>query len=137
METAAILPVLVALPLIVAAVAALSPWKRFTDALAIIIPAINLVGGIWLYNYTAEHGTISHVIGLYQGGVGISFAADRFSAIMLVTTMIVALCSNWFAIVVGETQARFFTPLTLVLITGVSGALLTACLLYTSDAADE
>ena len=126
METNAILPVFVALPLIVAAVAALSPWKRFTDALAIIIPAINLVGGIWLYNYTAEHGTISHVIGLYQGGVGISFAADRFSAIMLVTTMIVALSSNWFAIVVGETQARFFTPLTLVLITGVSGALLTA-----------
>ena len=126
MDTAALLPVFVALPLIVSAVTALSTSKPLNDALAILIPAINLIGGIWLYSYTAEHGTISHVIGLYQGGVGISFAADQFSAVMLVTTMIVALTSNWFAIAVGETQARYYTPLTLVLITGVSGALLTA-----------
>ena len=126
MQTSAILPVFVALPLIVAAIAALIPSKRFNDILALLIPAINLAGGIWLYSYTAQHGTVSHVIGLYQGGVGISFAADRFSAIMIVTTMIVALTSNWFAIVAGETKARFYTPLTLVLITGVSGALLTA-----------
>lgn len=126
MQTSAILPVFVALPLIVAAVAALVPSKRFNDALALLIPAINLAGGIWLYTYTAQHGTIGHVIGLYQGGVGISFAADQFSAVMIVTTMIVALASNWFAVVAGETQARFYTPLTLVLITGVSGALLTA-----------
>ena len=126
MDTAALLPVFVALPLIVSAVTALSTSKPLNDALAILVPAINLIGGIWLYSYTAEHGTISHVIGLYQGGVGISFAADQFSAVMLVTTMIVALTSNWFAIAVGETQARYYTPLTLVLITGVSGALLTA-----------
>ena len=126
MDTAALLPVFVALPLIVSAVTALSTSKPLNDALAILIPAINLIGGIWLYSYTAEHGTISHVIGLYQGGVGISFAADQFSAVMLVTTMIVALTSNWFAIAVGETQARYYTPLTLVLITGVTGALLTA-----------
>ncbi len=125
-NTAALLPVFVALPLIVSAVTALSTSKPLNDALAILVPAINLIGGIWLYTYTAEHGTISHVIGLYQGGVGISFAADQFSAVMLVTTMIVALTSNWFAIAVGETQARYYTPLTLVLITGVSGALLTA-----------
>ena len=126
MSADAILPVFVALPLIMAAVTTLSPWKRGNDALGLIIPAINLGLAIWLYSYTAEHGTISHVIGLYQGGVGISFAADQFSAIMLITTMIVALTSNWFASVAGETQARYFTPLTLVLITGVSGALLTA-----------
>ena len=126
MSADAILPVFVALPLIMAAVTTLSPWKRGNDALGLIIPAINLGMAIWLYGYTAEHGTIAHVIGLYQGGVGISFAADQFSAIMLITTMIVALTSNWFASVAGETQARYFTPLTLVLITGVSGALLTA-----------
>lgn len=126
MAVDAILPVFVALPLIVAAVTALSPWKPLNDALSVIVPAINMVGGIWLYRYTDTHGTLSHVIGLYQGGVGISFAADTFSAVMLVTTMIVALSSNWFAIAVGETQARYYTPLTLVLVTGVSGALLTA-----------
>ena len=52
--------------------------------------------------------------------------ADAFSAVMIVTTMIVALMSNWFAIVVGETQSRYYAPLSLVLVTGVSGALLTA-----------
>ncbi|WP_087116999.1 monovalent cation/H+ antiporter subunit D family protein [Corynebacterium urinipleomorphum] len=122
----AILPVFVALPLIVAAVTALSPSRALNSALGLIIPAINLAGGIWLYAYTAEHGTIAHVIGLYQGGAGIAFAGDQFSAIMLITTMLVALVSNWFAIVSGETQARYYTPLTLVLLTGVSGALLTA-----------
>ena len=126
MAVDAILPVFVALPLIVSAVTALSPWKWLNDALAILIPAINLGLGVWLYGYTRDHGTISHVIGLYQGGVGISFAADTFSAVMIVTTMIVALMSNWFAIVVGETQPRFYVPLSLVLVTGVSGALLTA-----------
>ena len=126
MSVDAILPVFVALPLIVAAVTALSPSKTLNDALSLLIPAINLGLGVWLYSSTASHGTISHVIGLYQGGVGISFAADQFSAVMIVTTMIVALTANWFAIAAGETQARFYTPLTLVLITGVSGALLTA-----------
>ena len=126
MAVDAILPVFVALPLIVSAVTALSPWKWLNDALAILIPAINLALGVWLYGHTRDHGTVGHVIGLYQGGVGISFAADTFSAVMIVTTMIVALMSNWFAIVVGETQSRFYVPLSLVLITGVSGALLTA-----------
>ena len=126
MAVDAILPVFVALPLIVSAVTALSPWKWLNDALAVIIPAINLLMGVWLYGYTRENGTISHVIGLYQGGVGISFAADTFSAVMIVTTMIVALMSNWFAIAVGETQSRYYAPLSLVLVTGVSGALLTA-----------
>ena len=126
LDIAALLPVFVALPLIVSAITALNKHKPLNDALAILVPAVNLIGGIWLYITTAEHGTISHVIGLYQGGVGISFAADQFSAVMIVTTMIVALTSNWFAIAVGETQARYYTPLTLVLVTGVSGALLTA-----------
>ena len=126
MAVDAILPVFVALPLIVSAVTALSPWKWLNDALAVIIPAINLLMGVWLYGYTRDNGTISHVIGLYQGGVGISFVADAFSAAMIVTTMIVALMSNWFAIAVGETQSRYYAPLSLVLVTGVSGALLTA-----------
>lgn len=126
MAVDAILPVFVALPLIVSAVTALSPWKWLNDALAVIIPAINLLMGVWLYGYTRDNGTISHVIGLYQGGVGICFVADAFSAVMIVTTMIVALMSNWFAIAVGETQSRYYAPLSLVLVTGVSGALLTA-----------
>ena len=126
MTAGAVLPIFVALPLIVSAITALSPSKKLNDALSILIPAINLAGGIWLYAYTSTHGTIGHVIGKYQGGVGISFGGDQFSAVILVATMIVAITANWFAIAVGETQARYFTSLTLVLVTGVTGALLTA-----------
>jgi len=122
----ALLPVFIALPLIVAAITAISPWRALNSALGLIIPAINLAGGIWLYSHTAQHGTIGHVIGLYPGGAGIALGGDQFSAIMLITTMLVALISNWFAIISGETHARYFTPLSLVLLTGVSGALLTA-----------
>ncbi|AWB83210.1 monovalent cation/H+ antiporter subunit D family protein [Corynebacterium liangguodongii] len=126
MTTGQLLPVFVALPLIVSAVAALNPKKALNDALGLIVPAINFAGGAWLFAHTAAHGTLSHVIGLYQGGVGISFVADQFSAVMLMATMLVALTANWFAIVAGETSARYYTALTLVLITGVSGAVLTA-----------
>ena len=48
MAVDAILPVFVALPLIVSAVTALSPWKWLNDALAILIPAINLGLGLSL-----------------------------------------------------------------------------------------
>lgn len=126
MAPEALLPVFIALPLIVAAITAISPWRALNSALGLIIPAINLAGGIWLYSHTAQHGTIGHVIGLYPGGAGIALGGDQFSAIMLITTMLVALISNWFAIISGETHARYFTPLSLVLLTGVSGALLTA-----------
>ena len=45
---------------------------------------------------------------------------------MFVAASIVAFASNWFALVVGETRARFYPALTLMLLGGVYGALLTA-----------
>ena len=44
-----ILPVFIALPLIVAAITAISPSRGLNSALGLIIPAVNLAGGIWLY----------------------------------------------------------------------------------------
>ena len=120
------LPLFVATPLILAAVAVLAPWQWLRDALHLAVPTAGIFAGIWLYSHTATNGTISHTIGLYEPGVGISFAADEFSAIMIITTMIVAAVSNWFATATGETKARFYPSLTLILITGVNGALLTA-----------
>lgn len=120
------LPLFVATPLILAAVAVIAPWRWLRDALHLAVPALGILAGIWLYSHTATYGTISHTIGLYIPGVGISFAADEFSAIMIITTMIVATVSNWFATATGETKARFYPSLTLILITGVNGALLTA-----------
>ena len=120
------LPLFMASGLAGAALAVVSPWRVLRDALALVIPALGTVAGIWLFATTAQHGTIAHSVGLFTGGVAIPFAADALSAVMIVAASIVAFASNWFALVVGETRARFYPTLTLMLLGGVYGALLTA-----------
>lgn len=120
------LPLFMASGLAGAALAVVSPWRVLRDALALVIPALGAVAGIWLFATTAQHGTIAHSVGLFTGGVAIPFAADALSAVMIVAASIVAFASNWFALVVGETRARFYPALTLMLLGGVYGALLTA-----------
>jgi len=120
------LPLFMASGLAGAALAVVSPWRVLRDALALAIPALGTVAGIWLFATTAQHGTIAHSVGLFTGGVAIPFAADALSAVMIVAASIVAFASNWFALVVGETRARFYPALTLMLLGGVYGALLTA-----------
>lgn len=120
------LPLFMASGLVGAALAVVSPWRVLRDALALAIPALGTVAGIWLFATTAQHGTIAHSVGLFTGGVAIPFAADALSAVMIVAASIVAFASNWFALVVGETRARFYPALTLMLLGGVYGALLTA-----------
>jgi len=121
-----VLPLFAAVPLLSAAIAVLLPWRAARDVISMVIPLAGIVAGGWLFAHTAEHGAIAHNVGLYVGGVAIPFAADTFSAIMIITTMIVAATANWFAIVSGETVSRYYASLTLILITGVNGALLTA-----------
>ena len=120
------LPLFAAVPLFTAAVAVLLPWRWARDVLHIGIPTLGILAGAWLFAYTAEHGTIAHNVGLYVGGVAIPFAADTFSAIMIIATMIVAASASWFATLSGETVSRYYASLTLILVTGVNGALLTA-----------
>ncbi|MBV7282406.1 MULTISPECIES: monovalent cation/H+ antiporter subunit D family protein [unclassified Corynebacterium] len=120
-----VLPLFVAIPLLIAGIATLLPNKTARDALHLIVPAGTIIAGLWLFSYTAEHGPIAHNVGKYVGGVAIPFVADPFSAVMIVTTAIVALSANWFATTVGETRARFYPALTLMLQTGINGALLT------------
>ena len=120
------LPLFMASGLAGAALAVVSPWRVLRDALALAIPALGTVAGIWLFATTAQHGTIAHSVGLFTGGVAIPFTADALSAVMIVAASIVAFASNWFALVVGETRARFYPALTLMLLGGVYGALLTA-----------
>lgn len=120
------LPLFVAVPLFSAALATLIPQKIVRDTLHLAIPALSMGCGVWLFLYTAHHGAIAHNVGLYIGGVAIPFAADSFSAIILSTASLVALAANAFATIVGETRARFYPALTLMLLTGINGALLTA-----------
>ncbi|MDN6461258.1 MAG: monovalent cation/H+ antiporter subunit D family protein, partial [Corynebacterium flavescens] len=121
-----LLPLFPAVPLVSAAFALLAPWRRVRDSIMVIVPGIGIFAGLALLVYTLNEGVVAHSVGLYRGNAGISFAADSFSALMIVSTMIVAFGANWFAIVSGETNSRYYPSLTLILITGVCGALLTA-----------
>lgn len=117
-----ILPLFLAFPLLAAALCAMLPWRQVRTALMLVVPSSGLAGGIWLFG----QGTMAHSVGLYVGGVAIPFASDQFSAIMIIVASIVALFSLLFAVFAGETTARFFPALTLMLLGGVYGALLTA-----------
>ncbi|AKK02149.1 monovalent cation/H+ antiporter subunit D family protein [Corynebacterium epidermidicanis] len=117
-----ILPLFLAIPLLGAALSVLFPNRIFATALSLLLPAASIAGGVWLF----QQGPQAHAVGLYVGGVAIPFAADAFSAVMIVTTGIVTFTSNWFAAAAGETRARFYPALTLMLLGGVNGALLTA-----------
>ncbi|PFG27471.1 monovalent cation/H+ antiporter subunit D family protein [Corynebacterium renale] len=121
-----VLPLFVAIPLFSAAFAVMAPWKWLRDALHLLLPGASLIAAVWLFIYTGEHGTMAHNVGLFQEGAAISFAADQFSAIMMITTSLVTLVANWFASAVGETRSKYYPALTLILLTGVNGALLTA-----------
>ena len=121
-----LLPLFPAVPLVSAALALLAPWHRVRDAIMLIVPGVGIFASFALLLYTMNNGVVAHTVGNYVGNAGIAFAADTFSALMLITTMIVAFGANWFAIVGGETKSRYYPSLTLILITGVCGALLTA-----------
>ncbi len=121
-----LLPLFPAVPLVSAAFALLLPWKRVRDAIMLVIPGIGVFAGLGLLAFTWNHGPVAHTVGQYQGNVGIAFVADSFAALMIITTMIVAFGANWFAVAGGETKSRYYPSLTLILITGVCGALMTA-----------
>ena len=75
-------------------------------------------------------------LGGWQAPYGIGLVADMFSALLLVTTSLVALCCLLYAFnTIGkEREAFYFYPLFLFLIAGVNGSFLTGDLfnLYVS-----
>ena len=131
---AELLPVFIFTPLISAGIAAILPWSSVRRVLSLLVPAGGVLGGALLLAAVSGAGdsgdartdVLSTGIGQFAGGVAIPLAADTLSALMIITTSVVALAANWFAEVVGENRARFFPAMTLMLLGGVWGALLTA-----------
>lgn len=129
-----LLPIFVVVPLTAAALAAAVPWPLARRVLALLVPALGIVGGAVLLSTVSGAGAdgaagtrvIATGIGHFPGGVAIPLAADTLSALMIMTTAVVALAANWFAEVVEENRARFFPAMTLMLLGGVWGAFLTA-----------
>ncbi|HCT13827.1 monovalent cation/H+ antiporter subunit D family protein [Corynebacterium nuruki] len=128
---ATLLPLFIVVPLMSAAVAAVLPWSVPRRILALGVPVVGLVGGVLLL-LTVSGGegdgptVLADPIGNFIGGVSIPLAADTLSALMITTTSVVALAANWFGEVVAETRTRFYPAMTLMLLGGAWGALLTA-----------
>ncbi|MEY8566320.1 monovalent cation/H+ antiporter subunit D family protein [Corynebacterium sp.] len=124
-----LLALFVVVPLMAAGVAAVLPWSLPRRLLGLLVPATGVVGGVLLLTQVAGGGETTVVadnVGSFVGGVSIPLAADTLSAVMIVATAVVALTANWFAEAVGESRARFYPAMTLMLLAGVWGAFLTA-----------
>ncbi|WP_296215653.1 monovalent cation/H+ antiporter subunit D family protein [uncultured Corynebacterium sp.] len=127
MAGSSLLSLFIAVPLLASAIAAMVPWGSVRRALGLLIPALGIAGGIWILAQVSEpHTVMVDNVGGFIGGISIPLAADNLSGVLILTTSVVAFIANWFGDVVGETRARFYPALTLMLIGGVWGALLTA-----------
>lgn len=145
--TSVLLPLFIVVPLICAAVAVVNPWRTANQVMNLAVPALGIVGALYLLarihkasgelSVAAGAGgpnpvnpnsgaVLADNVGAFAGGISIPLVADTLTGIMLLTTAIVALAANWFAEAVGETEARFFPALALMLLGGAWGALLTA-----------
>lgn len=125
--TATLLPLAVAVPLLAAAalMAIREPvWLRRTITLGSIASVLGF--GAALVAATRDGAVLAHGVGLWPGGIAIPFAADMFSALMVVATALLTLVCTGFGMIAGEDDRHYFAPLVLVLLGGVAGALLTA-----------
>lgn len=125
--TGAFLPLLVAVPLVVAAALVLIPSRTRVNLTVLMSAlALTLVGGVALIYVSRDGATVAHGVSLWPAGVAIPLAADMLAALMVTTTALLTLACTAFAIATGFAQRMYFAPLVLILTAGVNGALLTA-----------
>ncbi|RAV33824.1 monovalent cation/H+ antiporter subunit D family protein [Corynebacterium heidelbergense] len=127
MPSPALLSLFIVIPLGTAAFAAINPARFINRVLNLAVPAFGAAGGAYLLVILrAGDGVVADNVGAFASGISIPFVADTLTALMLVASAVVAFAANWFADVVGESQARFYPALCLMLLGGAWGALLTA-----------
>ena len=124
--TALLLPLLAAVPVMAAALAAMLPWRIVGRVLALAVPAVTAASGLGLLlRHHTEAVLVTHVGGFIPG-VAIPIVSDSFTALMLIATGLVATVALVFCDMTGEfARSRYFAPLALLLLAGANGALLT------------
>ncbi len=121
----ALLPLLVAIPLLLSAVSLL--WRRaaFQRTVLFVSPALTVGAGVWLLVTHAGEPAIAHAVGSFLPGIAIVFVSDSLSALLLVVTAAITVVASAFLVATGEDRYRFVTPLVVMLGAGVNGILLT------------
>ncbi len=118
----------VILPLAAAALAAaFHVWPAVQRAVALAGITLTLAASVLALRATMTGAVLTKTFGGWTPPFGIVFAADRFSAAMVVISSLLALCALVFALAdLRQRQIRSgFYPLFLGLMTGVNGAFLT------------
>ncbi len=120
------LALLIAIPLLGAATQIIFPKSSLNKFLLVSIPAFTLGLSALLLLETKDVPITVAQIGGWPAGISIPLVSDTLSSLMLVTTSLLILVCNIFAISTKDAEERYFTPLVLVLTAGINGALLTA-----------
>ncbi|WP_435746070.1 monovalent cation/H+ antiporter subunit D family protein [Nocardioides sp. SYSU DS0663] len=122
--TAAVLPLFVAVPLAVAALAVVLP-SRAARAVLVPTPLLGAAGALALLVEHTENPVLVHQVGGFVPGIAIPLVSDTLSAVMLTVTGLTSAVCVAYAVLGGEARLRFFPSLALMLTAGVNGALLT------------
>ena len=132
----AFLALFIVVPLVVAGLCTFLPWGWLRRALSLLVPAFGAALSTWMLvdiavseGGAATDGTgavYAENVGNFLGGVAIPLAADTLTALMILATAVVAFAANWFADAVGDLRSRFYPALSMMLLGGAWGALLTA-----------
>ncbi|QRN81382.1 MAG: monovalent cation/H+ antiporter subunit D family protein [Nocardiopsis sp. BM-2018] len=126
-EPTAYLPLLIALPLAVAAALVMFRVPLPLERALLLLPgALTLMASTGLLWLVRDGTVLAHNVALWQGGIAIPLVVDAFSALMLWATALLVLVCTAFAIAAGDDRAAYFGPLVLTLSAGVVGVLLTA-----------
>nr|WP_221419586.1 monovalent cation/H+ antiporter subunit D family protein [Micrococcus flavus] len=122
-----LLPLFIAVPLLSAGLLVIAGDRRRLHR-AVLFGALGLVtaGGLALGVRSLDGSVLAASLGGWPGGIGIGFAADMLSALMLVLTSALTIVGAAFAYGSRVANSQYFAPLLLILIGGVNGALLTA-----------
>ena len=122
-----VLPLLLALPLLGAAVSLILHGRlRLQRTVSVLVLSANLAAAIFLLVRVNEAGAIAVNVGGWEAPIGITLVADLFASLMVVVAAIMVLGVLIYAIgsPVTQDQRLFFHPMFLVLATGVSGSFL-------------
>ena len=121
-----LLPLVVAGPLLAAALATAVPQAALRRALGLLVPAVVLAVAVGLVAATSGGDVVVAQVAGWPAGVAITFAADLFGALMLALTSLLVLVCSAYAATSGDDRERYFVPLVLELSGGTFGAFVTA-----------
>ena len=121
-----LVPAVVWLPLLVAAVTVLARGRTVQRVLATATHVAVLAFGVVALVTTADGSVVAEQVAGWPGGVAIPFAVDTLSALMVTVGALLVLVSSAFAMGTHDDDDRYFHPLVLVMSGGVYGAFVTA-----------